>query len=237
MVCAGLTIVVRDKPDIERDAVCQCWERRGGSVLRIGRFWDPPALDRSAVRLYGPDTFCLVLAQKLGLQLLALDDSLLAGLGADLLKRELRAMSLAEAIGSLYPRFIKPVTPKAFRAAVYGSLADVETECQGLEPATRVLVSEPVEIVAEARCFVLDASVATCAIYEGDGSVHEAGDFGSKVASIVRLPKTCVADVALVKQRGWAVVEFNSTWGSGLNGCDPDAVADCLVLATLPESR
>jgi len=72
---------------------------------------------------------------------------------------------------------------------------------------------------------------------EGDGSVHEATDFGSKVASIVRLPKTYVADVALVKQRGWAVVEFNSTWGSGLNGGDPDAVADCLVHATLPDSR
>lgn len=237
MVFDGLTLVVPDKADIERDAVCQCWERRGGSVLRIGRFWDPPTLDRSTIRLYGSDTFCLVLAQKLGLQLLSPDDSLLAGLHADLLKRDLREMSLAEALGSSYPRFVKPVIPKAFRAAVYGSLADVETECRGLEAATRVLVSEPVGIVAEARCFVLDASVATCAVYEGDASVDEARALGSKVVSSVRLPKTCVVDVALVRQRGWAVVEFNSTWGSGLNGCEPDAVAECLVHATLPGFR
>jgi hypothetical protein len=146
-------------------------------------------------------------------------------------------MSLAEAIGSSYPRFVKPVTPKVFRAAVYGSSADLETECRGLEATTRVLVSEPVGIVAEARCFLLDACVATCAVYEGAASIAEATVFGNKVASSVPLPKTCVVDVALVGQRGWAVVEFNSTWGSGLNGCDPDAVVECLVHATLPDSR
>lgn len=236
MVFDGLTLVVPDKADVERDAVCQCWERRAGSVLRIGRFWDPPTLDRSTVRLYGPDTFCLVLAQKLGIHLLSPDDSLLAALDGNLLKRDLLEISLAEAIGSSYPLFVKPVTPKAFRAAVYGSPADVEAECRGLEGTARVLVSEPVAIVAEARCFVLDVSVATCAIYEGDASVIEATAFGNKVASSVRLPRTCVVDVAFVKQRGWAVVEFNSAWGSGLNGCDPDAVAKCLVHATLPDS-
>ena len=237
MVFDGLTLVVPDKADIERDAVCQSWERRGGSALRIGRFWDPPTLDRSRVRVYGPDTFCLVLAQKLGLHLLSPDDSLLAGLDADLLKRDLREMSLAEAIGSCYPRFVKPVTPKAFRAAVYGSSVDLEIECRGLEPATRVLVSEPVGILAEARCFVLDASVATCAIYEGDANIGEATAFGTKVASVVRLPITYVVDVALISQRGRAVLEFNSTWGAGLNGCDAEAVVECLLHATLPDSR
>jgi hypothetical protein len=237
MMFDGLTLVVPDKADIERDAVCQSWERRGGSVFRIGRFWDPPTLDRSKVRVYGPDTFCLVLAQKLGLHLLSPDDSLLAGLDRDLLKRDLREMSLAEAIGSCYPQFVKPVTPKTFRAAVYGSTADLETECRGLELATRVLISEPVGILAEVRCFVLSASIATCAVYEGNASLGEATDFGRRVASIVGLPKTCVVDVALVDQRGWAVLEFNSTWGAGLNGCDPDAVVECLFHATLPDSR
>lgn len=231
MVFDGLTLVVPDKSDVERDAVCQSWERRGGSVLRIGRFWDPPPLDRSTVRLFGPDAFCLVLAQKLGLHLLSPDDSL----DADLLKRDVREMSLVEAIGSSYPRFIKPATPKAFRTAVYRSPADLEIECRGLEAATRVLISEPVGIVAEARCFIRDASVATCAIYEGDARVDDATAFGSAVASRVQLPKTCVVDLALIAQRGCAVVEFNSTWGAGLNGCDPDAVVECLVHATSPE--
>ena len=237
MAFDGLTLVVPDKADIERDAVCQSWQTHGGSVFRIGRFWDPPALDRARVRVYGPDTFCLVLAQKLGLHLVSPADNLLAGLDAELLKRDLREMSLGEAIGLSYPQFVKPVTPKAFRATVYGSPADLEIECRGLETATRVIVSEPVGIVAEARCFVLDASVATCAIYEGDASVVEATAFGRKIASIVRLPNTCVVDVVLIRQRGWAVLEFNSTWGAGLNGCDPGCVVQCLAHATLSHSQ
>jgi hypothetical protein len=188
MAFDGLTLVVPDKADFERDAVCQSWEQRGGSVLRIGRFWDPPKLDRSTVRLYGPDTFCLVVAQKLRLNLLSPGDRLLADLDVELLKREFGETSLVEAIGLSYPRFVKPVTPKAFLAAVYGSPADLESECRGLEATTRVLVSEPVGIVAEARCFLLDASVATCGLYEGTACIGEATAFGNKVASSVALP-------------------------------------------------
>jgi hypothetical protein len=159
LVFNGLTLVVPDKADMERDAVCQSWERCGGSVIRIGRFWEPPEMDRSKVRLYGPDTFCLVLAQKLDLHVLTPNDSLLTELDIELLQRDLREVLLSKAMGLPYPQFIKPVTPKAFRAAIYESREDLDFECQGLEAGTRVLTSEIVEIVAEARCFLLDESV------------------------------------------------------------------------------
>lgn len=206
-------------------------------MLRIGRFWDPPELDQSTVRVYGPDTFCLVLAQKLGLQLLSPDDRVLAALDTNLLKRDLREMSLARAFDLSYPQFVKPVTPKEFRAAVYRSSADLEQECRGLEPVTRVLASEPVSILAEARCFILNANAVTCAVYEGDARLDEAIALAADVASIGSLPKTYVVDVAFIARRGWAVVEFNSTWGAGLNGCDPEAVVECLAHATLPGSQ
>ena len=74
-----LVLVIADKPDIERDAVAAAWQAAGGEVLRLGRFWDPPALDAARVRIYGAEAFAQVLAQRLGLALLSpADDHALA---------------------------------------------------------------------------------------------------------------------------------------------------------------
>ena len=40
----------------------------------------------------------------------------------------------------------------------------------------------------------------------------------------VDLPKAAVVDVGVIAGRGWAVVEQNAAWGSGLYGCDPAEV-------------
>jgi hypothetical protein len=217
-----LTLVVPEKHDSERDAVCEVWLRHGGTILRLGRFWEPPSLERSTVRLYGPETFCLVLAQKLRLALVSPDDALLARFAPELLQRRLIETSLSAATSAQldFPAFIKPVVPKIFRAAVYDTLAYLEEECEGLSPDTRILVSELVPIAAEARAFVLDGSMMTIAIYEGNGDLADAVRTAKVVARNPHLPTTCVIDLALIENRGWAVLELNATWGSGLNGCD-----------------
>jgi hypothetical protein len=33
-----------------------------------------------------------------------------------------------------------------------------------------------------------------------------------------------VLDVGVIGERGWAVIETNAAWGSGIYGCDPKAV-------------
>ena len=92
---AGLVLVVPEKPDSERDAVCSTWAEGGGAVERLGRFWAPPQLDPSAVKIYGPDTFALVVAQKLGLELICPADDLLASTPVQFLKREVRRVALS----------------------------------------------------------------------------------------------------------------------------------------------
>ena len=82
-----LILVISDKPDIERDAVADVWSAAGGDVLRLGRFWDPPALDPQRVRLYGSDSYCQVLAQKLGLALVSPPDDWLLQLAPAVTKR------------------------------------------------------------------------------------------------------------------------------------------------------
>lgn len=230
----GLTLLIPEKPDPERDAVARAWREAGGPVLRIDRFWSPPEVDRQRVRLYGNDTFCLVLAQKLGLEMVSPPDDLLLTVDPAWRQREVHGSTLDRAAREAFPRFIKPLVPKQFRARVYREPSELEEECRGLAPDTAVLSAEVVDIQAEARAFVLDQQVRTCALYEGEGIVSEAEAFLSAFARATPLPRTCVLDAALIRDRGWALLEANATWGAGLNGCDPVQAVTCIAEASRP---
>ncbi|MCP3135990.1 ATP-grasp domain-containing protein [Pyxidicoccus xibeiensis] len=229
----GLTLLIPEKADPERDTVARAWEAQGGEVLRLGRFWSPPAVDRERVRLYGNDTFCLVLAQKLGLSLVSPPDDLLLKVDPAWVKREVRGATLEQVAAETFPRFIKPLVPKVFRAAVWPGPEALAEECRGLAPETPVLSSEVVSLRAEVRAWVLDGRVRTCALYEGEASVTEAEAFLADIARMAPLPRTCVLDVALVEGRGWALLEANAAWGAGLNGCDASGAARCIAEATV----
>lgn len=202
-----------------------------GEVVRLERFWQPPQLDSTRVRLYGPDTFCLVLAQKLVLDLISPADDLLLNAPVELLRRNLRLLPLDRLGGEDFPLFAKSLVPKLFRSRVYASWSDLEDECRGLDPTTPVLVSSVVEIRAEARAFVLRGQVVSCSVYEGEA--QPPADFLARAALALDLPETLVLDAALLPD-GWALLEGNATWGAGLNGCSADAVVPCLELATRP---
>ena len=232
MRTAGLNLVIPDKADPERDRVADSWCAHGGTVTRIGRFWDPPTLDRRAVRLYANDTFSLVLAQKLNLHLVSPDDTLLVQLPAGLVGRRVRATTLGDARHFAFPTFVKPIVPKQFRAGVYASWPQLETECFRLDMEVPVYESEVVEFDAEVRAFILDGQVQDAALYEGSASLGQAMEFLSAVAPSVVLPTTCVLDVGHVPGRGWMVIEANAAWGAGLNGCDPDKVLGSIAHAT-----
>jgi hypothetical protein len=229
-----LTLVISDKPDIERDAVADAWAAAGGEVLRLGRFWDPPPLDPKQVRVYGADTFCQVLAQKLGLALLAPDDDSLAHLSSSLTKRAVRKTTLDTVDSASFPAFVKSVIPKLIRSRVYESASEVIAEAHGMEPGAELLTSEIVELVVEARSWVLDGVVLSIACYEGNGDLNAASTFAAEVARDAAIPSACVIDVGLTRDRGWVVIEANPVWGAGLNGCDPAAAARCIARATSP---
>ena len=126
--------------------------------------------------------------------------------------------------------------PKLFRAGVYDSLDELRLECRGLEPDTEVIVSQITNFTVEARCFVLDGTPQTCAVYEGAGDANGAIRFVAELASTVPLPETCVLDTGLIDGQEWALVEANATWGSGLNGCDAGKAAICIARACQMEA-
>jgi hypothetical protein len=229
----NLILVTPSKPDVERDAVAQAWLDGGGTVERLDRFWEPPGyLDRNLVRLYGNDTFCLVVAQKLNLALLSPDERILASAPDFLVKRRVSLAQLAVLEPGVFPVFVKPVVPKQFRAAVYASLAELERECRGLEKNTEILVSDIVRLHAEARAFMLDSVIRTVSVYQGAGNDDQAAYFAERVIQALELPRTCVVDVGLIDDGTWVFIEANATWGAGLNGCNATAAAACVAAAT-----
>lgn len=216
-----ITLLIPDKADSERDAVADAWSGKGGEVLQIAKFWNPPALDGKEIRVYGSNMFCLILAEKLGLKLISPEDDLLIRIDRDWVKRRIDIITLSEAGNLLFPAFIKPVVPKLFKAGVYKDLTALETECAQLELTTPVYVSEIVTITTEARSFIHKGKVVAVSIYEGNGNPMEAKDFINRFLDSNKslVPDSFVLDAGFIRGRGWAVIEANAAWGAGLNGC------------------
>lgn len=230
-----LDLVLPGKRDPERDRVATAWLAAGGNVVRLERFWEPPPellQRRRQVRIYGNDSFALVLAQQLGLRLVSPADELLGHLDRPLLQRELAIRRLGEADGYGYPCFVKPLVPKQFRAAVQGSQATLAQETSGLPADTLVYVAEVVQFRSEARAWVLDGTMQDVALYEGEDALAGARTLLANAAAQIPLPSTCVLDAGFIPGRGWALVEANAAWGAGLNGCAPERVLGCIERAT-----
>ncbi len=66
---------------------------------------------------------------------------------------------------------------------------------------------------------------------EGDSLWADAISFAQRVCTetSVELADSFVLDVGLLRTGAWAVIEFNPTWASGIYGCDPFGVLECLV--------
>ncbi len=227
----GRTLLIPAKPDVERDAVAHAFEHRGGGVQRLDRFWEVAPTPGAVV--YGPDTFALVVAEQLGVTLVSPADDLLARAPADALRRDVTLASLDHALCGPWPRFVKPVVPKQFRAGVWADAASLAHETRGLPSDTAVLCSEVVHFANEVRAFILDRSVRTAACYEGEGDVDAATRALIAMLPSLELPTACVLDIGYIEGRGWALIEANAAWGAGLNGCDATRAVEVIARATL----
>lgn len=229
------TLLIPDKPDIERDALASAWEEKGGEVIRVGKFWEKPAVGNKKVAIYGYDTFSLVLAQVLGVQLLSPRDEVIAELDFRWTKRNIQLIRLRDIGGIEFPIFIKSVVPKLFEAKVFLSVEAFQAKVEELQTDEQLLVADIVNIEKEVRVFVLNQRVADLAYYEGEGDIEEPARFAQDFLdnSKTDLPKTFVMDLGYDPKLGWFVIEFNSSWGSGLNSCLPEKVISCIKAATL----
>jgi len=230
MELKGEILLIPDKPDIERDQIAAVWVEFGGEVKRVGKFWLKPETGNSRVSLYGYDTFCLVLAQILELEMLMPKDEWIVGLPAPFLKRSMQLIARSQIAEVAFPAFLKPVTPKLFKAQTFHSVDEFIEVVGDIEEAEKLICSDVIQVDQEVRSFILDREIKDAAFYEGTGNLEEAKAFISQFlsASNLPLPKTFVIDIGFNKKDGWFVIEFNSSWGAGLNSCDPRKVIECI---------
>jgi hypothetical protein len=185
--------------------------------------------------LYGEPLFVAVVAPQLGLAMLEPPLDWLAGVPFDLRRREVRFATLADARALTAPAFVKPADEKAFDAKVWSSGATLPAR-SALPDHLAVLIAEPVRWGLEVRHFVADRRVVARSAYLRAGELAQVED-GSRPASAAELdaatsivervlrevacPPAFTLDVGEVVGRGWAIVEANPCWGSGIYGCDP----------------
>lgn len=195
---------------------------------------------------YGSQTFCEVIAQQMGWTLKQNSFDWLAKIHKYFLKRKVEFMTLGEAKKITERKFIKPADDKCFEAKVYEAGTFKAPEV--VPDDYPVLVSDPVEFDLEYRTFVDGERVRTWSnyvMYEHiadpkywhmvpmdeerypqdfvDDLLHELDfhDWGVKTVP-------SVIDVGRIKGKGWAIIETNQCWASGLYGCDPGQVLKVL---------
>lgn len=185
------------------------------------------------------------IAEQFGLRLLVPAVDWLPRLPEEFRKRWVSIMPLREARQLLAPAFIKPPNDKSFLARVYTG-PDLP---EGFDEYSPVLVAEIVTWQREFRTFVLDRQPRTLSVYLRGGELQREQGFLASEAELaeaeafvravcsdsrVDLPRATVLDVGVIAGRGWAVVEQNPVWGSGIYGCDPVAVLEVLRHAAVP---
>ena len=237
------TLVLPPRYTIDTNQIRKAAINRGWAIERLSSWAVPDSLRDQEPVLYGEPLFAAVIANSLGLALLEPPLDWLVSIPTELLQREVRFMTLDQARHEKQV-FIKPADDKCFIARVYENGEELP-DSSVLPDDTPVLVSEPVKWSLEFRCFILEHQAITLSPYLREGELCQADD-GAWPASEqefaeaeeflrycladarVRIPPAVVVDVGVISGVGWAIIEANAAWGSGIYGCDPDKVLDVI---------
>lgn len=220
--------------------------------------------DEPEVTIFGTVPLALDIADKFERTLLGCGADWLPALPLALLRRIVTKATLSEAIRTGDGRFVKGAISKILPAKVYAheelrqAAATLSPELAVFvaEPVRwlveyRCFVANGiVEAISPYRRdgqtwqeppdFRLSASVGESDINLGlmasDAEVTEALEFAAQILNSrdVRVPPAFVLDIGIIDGRGWAVVEANEGWASGIYDCDPAKVLAVLSKACIP---
>ena len=242
LICSSRYTI--DSQILRRAAQQLGWETLRLDGNEIPEWFDPPD-DEIAFFHTAPHAF--EVAKQLDRKLLGCAPNWTVQLPREFLKRELRQTTLALALQIEGSQFVKHSLSKAFPAAVYDrqSLLAATEKIPG---ESLVHVGEPVNWTHEYRCFVVAGRVVTVSPYLcngefvkdyesfpelSDAELTAVTDFAEGVLNLdnVASPPAFVLDVGQIAERGWAVVECNECWASGIYACDPVKVLTTLLAA------
>src|SRR6185369_4723784 len=220
-----------DAQQLWRACITEKWR-----VIRL-HDWRVPEVSPNDVAVYGEPLFARLVAQSLALRLEEPPLDWLPRLALRWRGRAVRLTTLADARNVSIRSFIKPAEEKCFEARVYSSGAELPPPGP-LPEDLPVLVQDVVDWTAEYRCFVLERKVVAASAYwrNGRSAKSENGlwsvdqqELGEAIAfckallqdQTAAVPDAVAVDVGIIRNHGWAVVECNAAFGSGIYGCDP----------------
>lgn len=231
------TLILSPQYNIDNQLLWKAAIELGWATHRLSS-WRVAEADKLIVDpvIYIDGLFVSYIAEAFNKNLSEPSDDWLSNLDIKYSKRLIQLMSIGEARKIDHPIFVKPPNEKSIKAQVFVSGAHL-TEYREHDVVFNVLVSEPVKWIKEFRCFAVDGKVATTSIYLRNGELQrqhdfyaseqeliEAKDFAQSVLDNTITPNPIVIDVGVIEDKGWAVVEINAAWGSGIYGCDPKQV-------------
>ena len=234
------TLVLSPRYTTDSISLSKAASDAGWDIERLVQWRAPDRLKDKYVAIYGEPFFAAAIAEQLAVALIEPSFNWLTALPPQYTGRRVWFGTPQDALRSAEPTFIKPADDKSFPAQVYGSGSELPN-LEHLPEDTPVLLSEPVTWEVEYRGFIRDRQLLTLSPYFRGGTLAQAED-GSWPAEpeeteeatecyaallgddMVALPPAVVIDVGRIAGRGWAVVEANPAWSSGIYGCDPAQV-------------
>lgn len=127
-----------------------------------------------------------------------------------------------------WPVFVKPVDEKRFTGLIIRDDRDLRHVVSG-EIGGEVLCSNPVELLAEWRCFVRYGTVLDVRPYAGDWHVHyDAEVIDGMVRDYVSAPAGYAADIGVTGDGRTILVEVNDGYALGCYGLQHNLYAKLL---------
>ncbi|MFZ4927578.1 ATP-grasp domain-containing protein [Chryseobacterium sp. Mn2064] len=206
------------------------------SPYELNRFnakWNVPEEFRAdVVAVYGEDIYAEIVAEQCNLTLTKPDDNWLSKISEEFTKRKIAYGKLKDFVHE-ENIFIKCSDFKSFKAGVFDKVTNIKG-FETLDPESMVFTSEVVEWELEVRCFVLNNEIKTYSSYWRNDvfdthelSEKEKNDMFGFFRSFIQkysstLPVAIVLDFGIIKGKGWALIEANPAWCSGLYACDAE---------------
>lgn len=236
-----LSLILSPRYSEDSIALWRAAQEEGYKVHRLQSWRVPSELEFiDNVTVYGEALFAAAVSQQLSLSLLEPHFQWLSEIPFDYKLRQVDFMTLGEASKISSKKFIKPADDKNFPAKVYKHGQEIPN-LRTLSLLTPTLVSDEVNFEIEFRCFILEGELKTFSPYSVNGvlaknleGIWQASDNQYKAANkfitkVLRelsntLPPAVVVDVGEITGKGWAIVEANPAWASGIYGCAPKEV-------------
>lgn len=213
------------------------------SPYELNRFnakWNVPEEFRNdVIAVYGEDIYAEIVAEQCNLTLTKPTDNWLAEISEDFTKRKISYGKLKEFVDE-ENIFIKCSDFKSFKAGVFEKVTDIKG-FDTLDLDSMVFTSEVVEWELEVRCFVLNNEIKTHSSYWRNNAFDtnplskiEKKDLFEFFKDFIQqysetLPKAIVLDFGIIRRKGWALIEANPAWCSGLYDCDAEKALEVIV--------